>query len=86
MSGFNYTYVLKSLKDNKFYTGYTINLKKRLELHLLGKVNATKHRRPLKLVYYEASLNKEKAIKREKYFKTGFGRRFLNNRLEDYFK
>ncbi len=37
----------------------------------------------LKLVYYEACQNKEKAIEREKYFKTGFGRRFLKNRLYD---
>ena len=32
----------------------------------------------------EACLNEIDAIKREKYFKSGFGRRFLNNRLENY--
>ena len=41
---------------------------------------ATKERRPLKLFYYEAYHDKNKAIKREKYFKTGFGRRFLKDR------
>jgi len=44
-------------------------------------VHATKNRRPLKLVYYEACKSREKAIAREKYFKTGFGRRFLKNRI-----
>jgi len=36
---------------------------------------------PLKLVYYEACISKEKAFKREKYFKSGFGRRFLTSRI-----
>ncbi|MCL5433084.1 MAG: GIY-YIG nuclease family protein [Patescibacteria group bacterium] len=76
-----YTYVLKSEKDGKLYTGFTYDLKKRLEIHRKGKNLATKDRLPLKLIYYEACLNEKKAIKREKYFKTGFGRRFLNNRI-----
>jgi putative endonuclease len=83
---FWYTYVLLSLKDKKFYIGVTNNLKMRLLKHQQGKVLATKFRRPLKLVYYEVCLNQMDAIKREKYFKTGFGRRFLNNRLENYLK
>jgi putative endonuclease len=64
----------------------TNNLKMRLLKHQQGKVLATKFRRPLKLVYYEVCLNQMDAIKREKYFKTEFGRRFLNNRLENYLK
>jgi putative endonuclease len=44
-------------------------------------VSATKHRLPLDLIYYEACLSKEKAVAREKYFKTGFGRGFLRNRV-----
>lgn len=76
-----YTYVLRSTKDNDLYIGWTTDLKNRFELHNKGLVQATKHRKPLHLVYYEACLNKEKAIKREKYFKTGFGRRFLKERI-----
>jgi len=76
-----YTYVLLSRKDKKFYVGWTIDLKERVQFHNLGKVNATKSRRPLDLVYYEACISKEKAIKREKYFKTGYGRRFLKTRI-----
>ena len=78
---FYYTYVLKSIKDKKLYIGWAVDLQRRLKEHNSGKVEATKNRRPLKLVYYEACLDKEKAIKREKYFKTGFGRRFLKSRI-----
>jgi putative endonuclease len=76
-----YTYVLKSKKDSKLYIGYSNDLKHRLLEHNKGKVEATKARKPFELVYYEACLDEKKAIKREKYFKTGFGRRYLKNRI-----
>ena len=79
-----FTYVLISERDNKFYIGFTDDLEKRLEGHHNGTVASTAYRRPLKLIYYEACLNSKDALKREKYFKTGFGRRFLRNRLETY--
>ena len=75
------TYVLESKKDTNLYIGWTNDLKERYKKHNEGKVESTKNRRPLKLIYYEACLSKQDAIKREKYFKTGFGRRFLKNRL-----
>jgi len=79
-----YVYILKSKKDNKFYTGYTNNLKLRFELHQKGRVDATKNRRPLKLIYYEACLNQQDATHREKYLKTYHGKLFLRNRLKSY--
>jgi putative endonuclease len=79
-----YTYVLLSEKDNEFYIGFTKELKGRFKKHQDGKVLSTAKRRPLKLIYYEACLNEFDARKREKYFKTGFGRRFLNNRLKNF--
>lgn len=81
-----YTYVLRSKKDGKLYVGFTKDLKRRLEEHNKGAAESTRNRRPLILVYYEASLIEKDAEKREKYFKTGFGRRFLKNRLENYLK
>jgi len=81
-----YTYVLFSEKDRKYYIGFSRDLKERIYKHHSGKVKSTENRRPLKLIYYEACLNEQDAIKREKYFKTGFGRRFLKNRLESFFK
>lgn len=76
-----YTYVLRSKRDGQFYIGQTEELNRRLEEHNNGLVQATEYRRPLELIYYEACLSKEKAIKREKYFKTGFGRRYLKDRV-----
>lgn len=81
VNNMHYVYVLKSQKDGKFYTGYTNDLKRRFEDHQLGKATSTKHRLPFDLVYYEAGLSKFKALKREKHFKTGFGRKFLKNRI-----
>lgn len=77
-----YTYVLKSIKDGKLYIGWTNNLKKRFKNHNDGKVDATKNRAPLILIYYEACRSEESAISREKYFKTGFGRKFLKDRIK----
>jgi len=77
----HYTYVLQSLKDNDLYIGYTPDIEERIKDHELGKVESTKYRRPLELVYFETCKSKEKALKREKYFKTGFGRRFLKSRI-----
>jgi putative endonuclease len=78
---FYYTYVLKSKKDNKLYIGWTDNLEKRLVMHNSGLVLSTKLRRPLTLEYCEICTNKMKAIEREKYFKTGFGRRYLKTKI-----
>lgn len=80
-----YTYVLESLKDNKKYTGYTKDLKLRLDQHNEGKVKSTSDRRPLKLIYYEACLNQQDATHREKYLKTHHGKMFLGKRLKSYF-
>ena len=80
----NYVYVLQSLKDNKFYVGWTTNLKLRLIQHNKGYVDSTKIRKPLKLVYYEYCLNKYDAIRREKYLKTAWGKRYIKSRLKNY--
>lgn len=80
-----YTYVLLSKKDGKHYTGYTKDLKLRFEQHQNGKVESTKNRRPFILIYYEACLNQQDALKREKYLKTHYGKMFLGNRLKSYF-
>ena len=79
-----YTYILISKKDNKFYVGYTEDLKRRIEQHNNGKVKSTQHRRPLELIYYEACLNQKDAIHREKYLKTNFGKKYIRNRLNTY--
>ena len=77
-----YLYILQSEKDGNLYSGYTKDLKQRFDQHTLGYVESTKDRRPLKLIYYEACIMKEDALKREKYFKTYHGKMFLKKRLK----
>jgi putative endonuclease len=83
---FYYVYVLQSLKGFIWYTGYTSNLKKRLKEHNDGHTESTRHRRPLKIIYFEGCLNKDDAIAREKYLKSGMGKRYVKNRLKRYFE
>ena len=79
-----YVYVLQSQKDGQFYTGYTDDIRARMKLHNAGKVESTKNRLPLNLVYYEACLNQQDATHREKYLKTAWGKRYIKTRLKKY--
>jgi len=79
-----YVYVLRSLKDSKFYTGYTKDIVNRLKMHNDGKVSSTKSRRPFEMVYFEACLNEADALHREKYLKTTYGKRYIKNRLKNF--
>lgn len=80
-----YVYVLLSKKDGMLYTGYTANLKNRINDHNTGKVISTKMRIPLTLIYFEGCTNQQDATRREKYLKSGSGKIYLKNRLSHYF-
>ena len=79
-----YSYVLQSEKDDKFYVGFTKDLKLRFEKHSKGQIKSTRDRRPLTMIYYEACLRQDDATKREKYLKTYHGKMFLKKRLKSY--
>jgi len=79
-----YVYILQSLKDNNFYTGCTDDLNKRFKKHNNGEIKSTKNRKPLKIIYYEVCINKKDAFAREKYLKSGMGKRYIKNRLKRY--
>jgi len=64
-----YVYILRSEKDRNFYTGCTVNLKKRLNEHNAGRVRSTSWRRPLELVYWEACKTRSEAMRRERQLK-----------------
>ncbi|MCL6096878.1 MAG: GIY-YIG nuclease family protein [Patescibacteria group bacterium] len=78
-----FLYVLKSKKDNKFYTGYTNNLKRRFQEHQQGKVRSTNPRRPFELIFYEAFKSRIDAKRREKYLKTSKGKSSLKQIIRD---
>ena len=79
-----YIYLLKNSKDNELYTGYTNDLRKRFNQHNSNEVRSTKNRGPFTLIYYEACLNEQDARSREKYLKSGMGKRYLKNRLKRF--
>lgn len=80
----HWTYVLYSRKDGNFYTGYANKLHHRIREHQSGKVFSTQHRLPVILIYYEVCGNEHDERAREKYLKSGMGKRYLRNRLKRY--
>lgn len=68
-----YVYVLRNQPSGRIYTGFTRDLQKRLIQHTANKSG-------YELVYYEACLNVSDAMAREKFLKTGPGKRYLKNR------
>ena len=83
-SPLHYTCVLSSEKDGECYTGATSDLRARLREHAGGRVRSTEQRRPLALAYYEGCLHREDAFRRERDWKTGRGKRYLRQRLEEW--
>jgi len=81
-----YVYVLKSQKNGKLYVGFTNNLKRRFLEHncIKRSVNEwTKRNGPFKIVFYESFANKKDAKKDEKFFKSGYGREVLREKLKN---
>jgi putative endonuclease len=74
-------YVLKSERVRKSYVGMTDDFSRRLTEHNSGKSTYTKRFMPWKAVHTEIFLTKEEASKREKYLKSGAGRRFLKEEI-----
>ena len=62
-------YVLKSAKDDKLYTGFTNDLRKRFAEHNSGMSKSTRHRSPFLLIYYEAYISEKDAKIREERLK-----------------
>lgn len=54
-----------------------------MEQHKNGEVHYTKIRLPVKLVYFEGCLNKSDVFRRERYLKTGMGKRYIKNRITE---
>lgn len=76
-----YVYLLQ-LADDRIYTGRSDDLKRRIKEHHNGKIKSTKDKLPARLILYEAYLNKQDAINRELYLKTGDGRREIRKQLK----
>jgi putative endonuclease len=74
-----YAYILRSETHGTCYYGNTQNINARIRAHNSGKVRYTKGRRPWKLVYYEKFETRSEAVKRERFFKSIDGYRYLKS-------
>ncbi len=77
-----YIYVLLSEADFGLYIGFTTDLRRRLTEHSKGRVTSTKIRTPFLLIHYEYFINPTDAKAREKYLKSGYGRKNLKEMLK----
>ena len=81
-----YTYLLECQQDKSWYIGYTSDLRRRIKNHQNGYgCRTTALKKGWKLIYYEAYLNKQDVIGREKFLKSGSGRKYLLKQLKNYF-
>ena len=59
--------------------GYTENIEKRFAEHNSGKCKYTSGRMPWEIIHTEEFMEKSNAMKREKFLKSGQGRKYLDN-------
>ena len=76
-----YVYVLRSLKNGRFYIGYTNDLERRLNEHNNGESRYTRLTRPFELVYTEEFADRIFATRRERNLKSGQGREWLKEKF-----
>ena len=75
------------MRFGTLYTGYTEDLKRRFLEHTNGNGgDYTSKHGPWKLVFYEAHCNKKDAQEMERFYKSGYGREVLKNKLKNYFQ
>jgi len=79
----HHVYVLRSLKNGKRYVGSTgQDVSARLRQHNRGQNRWAAQNRPFKLVRVEEYDTKAEAVRRERFLKTGVGRRELDLLLQ----
>ena len=78
------TYIFQSLKDNRTYVGSTNDFARRLKQHNAGQVKSTKYRIPFKTLLIEEVETLTEARKRERWWKSGAGRRKLKEYYENH--
>lgn len=81
----HYVYVLYSDSDRGLYIGYSADLRRRLKEHAAGMARSTSFRRPWRLAYYEAYCEVDDALGRERFLKSGAGRRYLKKQCRTFF-
>jgi putative endonuclease len=77
-----YVYIIRSRNNpEKLYTGYTMDIKKRIKRHNKGDSPHTSKYKPWDIAYLSLFVDESKAHDFEKYLKTASGKAFRNKRL-----
>ena len=79
-----YVYVLRSIKFERNYVGFTKDINIRLKQHNSGKTKSTKPYKPWRVLFFETYSTKIEAINREKFLKTGKGRTYIKEYLASW--
>lgn len=85
MKNKGFVYILRSLKNNRFYIGSSNNIETRFNQHQSGYVKATRYIRPLRLELFQeyGSINLARAI--EQKLKNLKRKDYIENILKDGF-
>jgi len=65
-----YVYILRSLKNDRYYIGQTKDIESRLKLHNSKKARWTKRFQPWEVIHNESYSTRGEAMKREKFLKS----------------
>ncbi|MFZ5589080.1 MAG: restriction endonuclease subunit S [Pseudomonadota bacterium] len=80
--GIFYVYAIRC-NDDSIYIGHTDDLARRWEEHLAGQgADWTKQHKPMQIVHYEKYSSRQEAADREKWLKTGYGRKWIKREIE----
>ncbi len=78
-------YVLENQNDKSWYIGYTADLNKRVNEHQSGYGSqTTRVKGNWEIMYCEGYKNRADAKGRERFLKSGSGRKFLKKQLTNY--
>jgi putative endonuclease len=80
-----FVYILQSKSDAGLYIGFSTDLRRRLAEHQLGLSRATAPRGPWMLIYFEAYRMRQDAEGRERFLKSGAGRRYIAKQCRFWF-
>ena len=78
-----YIYVLKSQRNDKRYIGFSSKFpEQRLNEHNAGTNSFTRQNKPWILIRQEMFATKSEALRREKFLKSGQGRKWLDENVK----
>jgi putative endonuclease len=75
-------YIIESETSRKTYTGFSDNPVRRVREHNGGKTKTTRNKGPWIIIHQEPYATRLEARKREKFLKSGLGRKFIKEKIQ----